>query len=1234
VTRATPLGRPRRARGAFVAFAVVATVLMPGLLNAPAHAGLPLTYDHIAGLPRHVTPESVGVDADGNVYVADTNTLGNSTDDRLVQYDADGTFLDVIAGPGTAAGSLDNPTSVAIGPDGHFYMTENGAAGGGIDRVSVFDGGGTYVSSWGTTGGGNGSFNAPQGIAVDSTGTVYVADTTNGRIQRFSSSGTWLNPSWSMSGYSLANPKEVAVDASDRVWVVDGSKVARFSSAGVLQASWSSAGSSGIAIDDDGNVWVSSTSSDVVRAYDASGTLLQSIGGGELTDPQGVATHGNSVYVADTGNGRVVRYMMSSGPSSWSVPGAAGLNVTGSTVYAADGADLLTFDTSGTAGTSWASANAAGTVVDGSGNVWVSSTADNEIRQYDAAGNLLQTILASNGLTGPKGLALGGGYLYAADPGSGKIFKYNETTGAYVASWGLTGATGVAISGSTVYGVGNGQVRMFSTSGLAAGFWNSSNATDLMVDGSSNVWVSSSDGVVREYDASHTLAATIGGGLLDTPVGVSLAGNHLYVADTGLGEIVKFSFTGMTAAWGEYPGAGVEDAPIGVASDASNNVYVTNKSQDKIQVFAPDGSFVREFGGTGAGNGKMNNPAAVAIGPTGDVFVADSQNNRIEVFQPDGTYLTQWGSAGYNASLNQMNQPAGIAVDADGNVWVADTFNNRLIEFDSNGNYVTTIGTVNCGSSACPFGTGDGQFREPRGVAIDADGNVWVADSKNNRVQAFTPGGTLVAKWGGSGTGGVSSGTADGKLKTPYDVDIDAEGSVWVADYGNDRIQRLTTTGTFLSKLGSSGLDTYQFSGPAGIGVDPAGAISVSDSLNNRVQVFIDNIGPDTTIVTGPGTSTGSSTAQFTFTANEPGATFECKIDAGGWASCASGDTWSGFAEGPHEMDIRATDSTGHLGNPQIYTWSVDLTPPTVSIDSGPSSPTSSTTANFAYTSSEPVNASFVCQLDGVDVACGSSYTATGLSSASHTFSVWARDGAGNQSISSADYTWTVDTDPPTVTIDSGPSGTSVSSSAKFFFSSADVSDTFECHLDGDSSNYAPCSSPMNYTGLQEGTHKFYVRAFDALGNMSTEKVRQWSVDLAVHRPDGWVGVGSRFVGNNIYNDTAQNQAKTIKTKAHTTVSFIVRAENDGSDTDTYTIQGDGSAKGYTVTYLLGITDITTKVVNGTYSVNVSAGSYRGITVKVAVTGKGLSSWSSLVTTTSGHDPSKSDTVKAIVKRV
>ena len=129
---------------------------------------------------------------------------------------------------------------------------------------------------------GNGSFADPEGIAVDSTGDVYVADTGNNRVQKFTSSGGWL-ASWD-STMGIDNPLEVAVDASDKVWVVDGASVSRYSGTGTLLTSWLSGGSTGVDIDSDGNVWVTS-SAGVVREYDVNGVLLATLGAGHSPVP-------------------------------------------------------------------------------------------------------------------------------------------------------------------------------------------------------------------------------------------------------------------------------------------------------------------------------------------------------------------------------------------------------------------------------------------------------------------------------------------------------------------------------------------------------------------------------------------------------------------------------------------------------------------------------------------------------------------------------------------------------------------------------------------------------------------------------------------------------------------------------------------------------------------------------------------------------------------------------------
>ena len=1209
MTRATPLGLFRHARRAALALVVVATTVVMGLGALPAHASLPLTFSHMVGLPRHDTPVDVAVDGAGDVYVTDLG--GTGTNDRIVKYDPNGIFLDVLAGYGSNPGDIVNPTSITIAPNGNIYVVENGAASSMANEISYYDSGGAFLGSWGAYGIGNGQFKNPLDIAIDSVGNVYVADNVNDRIQKFAANGVWLN-SWAVN-----NPTGVAVDGSDTVWVVSANTVKSYNTSGGLLGSFGSANAYSVAAGPTGDLWVSA-SSGVVRRYDTSGTFLLTVGSGQLSSPQGLAMQSDgTLYVADTGDGRVVRYGTPSKETSWAATGVTGLTTSGGSIVAARGASTVaTYGTGGAAGTSWASNGARGVTPDGSGNLWVSSMADGVVREYDGSNNLLTTVGATQ-LSSPRGVSFGGGKLFVADTGNDRIVRY-LTDGTLDLSWPATGVRDVLVNSGTVWATDGSNVKTYTTDGVAGPSWASAGATGIAIDGSGNVWVSSSSGVVREYTIGGTLLMTLGSGQLSAPVGITFANSKLFVADTGNDRIVRYS-TAVTldAAWGEYPSPGVEDSPIGVAVDGSNNVYVTNKSDDVIQKFAADGTFLQQWGGTGSTAGQLQNPAAIAVSPmNGNIYVADTGNQRIQEFTPTGSFVTQWGSFG--TSVAMFDSPAGIAVDASGNVFVADTNNNRIQKFGAGGAFITAWGS---GPTS-----GNGEFKLPRGIAIDGSGNVWVADTGNNRIQEFDANGTWLSKIAGTG-----SSSLDGKFASPRDLDFDAEGTMWVVEYTNDRIQRLTSGGTYLSKLGTAGLAVNEFESPQGIAVSPNGHILVADTLNNRVQVFLDANGPDTLFdAGGPGSISSSTSATFNFHANEPGATFECKLDSNLYAACSSGVSVNSLAEGAHTFTVRASDSLNNVGNPATYDWTVDVTPPTVGIDTTPNSPTANTNAQFTYHSSEG-GSTFVCQIDAaVASPCGSNYSQT-VTNGDHTFSVWATDPAGNQSTVPATFSWTVDTTPPVVHINSGPSGFVHVTSASFSFDSPDSGATFQCHLDGTA--YAPCTSPANYSGLLAGQHTFYVRGIDALGNISADTTRVWSIDLADHKPDAWIGYGGNYVGNGVYNTTGQNQTKTVKTKAGSTVSFALKIENDGTDADTYTVKGGDSAKGYTVSYMVGAANYTTKVIGGNYSFTLSPGQYKSITMKVVVKSTGTASWSSLVKVTSGHDTSKVDAVKGVIKR-
>jgi DNA-binding beta-propeller fold protein YncE len=301
--------------------------------------------------------------------------------------------------------------------------------------------------------------------------------------------------------------------------------------------------------------------------------------------------------------------------------------------------------------------------------------------------------------------------------------------------------------------------------------------------------------------------------------------------------------------WGvEGGGAGQFDAPLGVAIDAAGNVYVAEEKNDRIQKFDHDGAFQlmwgwgvddgsNEFqictarcrkGIPGPGTGQFQDPADVAVDSSGNVYVADRNNSRIQKFNSSGGYLLQWGS--YGTVDGRFRDPRGLAVDYSGHVYVVEFLGDRVQKFDSNGAYVTKWGWN---------GSGDGEFSGPNGVAVDDAGVVYVTEYVNSRVQRFEGDGSFLGKWGAHGSG-------DGEFIGPEDVAVDASGHVYVVDGTNRRVQMFDRKGEFLAKWGSycdvnmSGVDGCDglFWGPAGIALDAAGLVYVTEESNDRVQKF------------------------------------------------------------------------------------------------------------------------------------------------------------------------------------------------------------------------------------------------------------------------------------------------------------------------------------------------------------------------------------------------------------
>lgn len=320
----------------------------------------------------------------------------------------------------------------------------------------------------------------------------------------------------------------------------------------------------------------------------------------------------------------------------------------------------------------------------------------------------------------------------------------------------------------------------------------------------------------------------------------------------------------------------------------------------------------------------------------------------------------------------------------------------------------------------------------------------------------------------------------------------------------------------------------------AGGTTDPSPA---SYSWQVGVNTGADTLAPESFISSGPNAQTTSTSATFTFSANET-ATFECNLNNTGYSACTSPASRTGLAVGSHTFAVRARDTASNLeSTPATYNWQViavpDTTPPQTTINSGPTSQTTNTSATFTFSANE--TATFACNFNnGGYSACTSPFTRTGLAVGSYNFAVRATDTANNTDATPATHNWQViagaDTQAPQTTIVSGPASTTTSTSATFVFS-ADETATFACNLNN--AGYSACTSPATYNNLSVGARTFAVRATDAANNTdATPATHSWTINASF-------GLTSRasFAGSNFPSGLATPAPLTI-TDAFTSLSF------------------------------------------------------------------------------------------------
>lgn len=237
--------------------------------------------------------------------------------------------------------------------------------------------------------------------------------------------------------------------------------------------------------------------------------------------------------------------------------------------------------------------------------------------------------------------------------------------------------------------------------------------------------------------------------------------------------------------------------------------------------------FVAEIKGTA--EYPLFEPSHVNVDPAGNVWVTDDRYSRFLIFAPDGRFLEAWGSAGSEEEAFDFygdGHGSGfgdVAWDTDGNFYVVDTGNTRVQKFDRERRFLLSWGSE---------GTADGQFQEPIGIAISNDGRVYVTDAEGDDVQIFDTAGRFLGRFGGFG---VEEGQF---FSVVGGIALDAVGNVIVTDYEGDRLRRFDRDGRYLGSWGAFGGGNGEFARPDSVVIDAAGRIFVTDNFNHRVQIF------------------------------------------------------------------------------------------------------------------------------------------------------------------------------------------------------------------------------------------------------------------------------------------------------------------------------------------------------------------------------------------------------------
>lgn len=572
----------------------------------------------------------------------------------------------------------------------------------------------------------------------------------------------------------------------------------------------------GVAVDGSGNAFVADTFNHTIRkiATDnevttfagvagSSGNVDGASGTSKFNNPNAVAVDGSgNVYVADTGN-NAIRKITAGGMVSTLIANTD--MVSGATLSGPQGV-----------------------AIDASGNIYVGDT--NNLRILKIAGTV--SVLTTDAY-GPVQLATDSTNLYwsaedVSGGGAGFLRTMPLAGGAASSLSGVSDPVGVAVVGTDVF---------FTVFALNHAIWKRDSLGNVTV-------YAGATGTPGDWnDASGTNAR------FNAPWGLAKDGSgNLYVADSSNNAIRKISTTqvvstigGAAAKTGNNDGSGINArfySPNGLGVDASGVLYVADYANHMIRQVTVAGA-VTTFAGIGtAGYSdtapvKFNFPTDVAVDSSGNAYVADSSNQVIRKVTPTGVVSTFAGTAGMSGFSNTapvtFSGPQGVALDSTGTtLYVAEVFDNAVRKI--------------AGGTVTTFASG---LNTPSRTAVDGAGNVYVADTGNHAIRVITPAGSMSTFAGLVGTSGSADGSGGAAMfSSPHDIAIDASGNLYVADTGNNAIRKITPAGDVTTIAGVAARKGFIAGPPPGALSSPVGVAISGNALYVTMANGVVKIGP------------------------------------------------------------------------------------------------------------------------------------------------------------------------------------------------------------------------------------------------------------------------------------------------------------------------------------------------------------------------------------------------------